>query len=256
MEDKGKTLDNAVKLFSRITEEQKKSILKSLKERIIIKGISQNKISKVTGLNTYESGLLEKILSSDINEKELTLIFESLYKYENILRRNTEDISIIWTGPVDFLIHQKTTLSTIIEMIDSANKNVSVVGYSINKESEKVMFSLSKAMRRGVKVRIIGNDLENQIKEIIKIWPAGEELPKMYTRPKDEKDTMAALHAKLICVDCRDLLITSANLTYHGLKKNIEMGIRVKGCHSASQVEQFLDTLIINEHVRKFEATS
>ena len=40
---------------------------------------------------------------------------------------------------------------------------------------------------------------------------------------------MSALHAKAIIVDGYTLLTTSANLSYHGLTGNIELGLLVEG---------------------------
>ena len=39
------------------------------------------------------------------------------------------------------------------------------------------------------------------------------------------------MHGKAILVDGRDLLVTSANMTFHGMRHNIELGIRVRGRH-------------------------
>ena len=41
---------------------------------------------------------------------------------------------------------------------------------------------------------------------------------------QNSEDKMAALHAKVICVDGYKSLISSANLSYHGLEGNIELG--------------------------------
>lgn len=56
---------------------------------------------------------------------------------------------------------------------------------------------------------------------------------------------MAALHAKLLVADREDALITSANLTYHGFERNLEMGIRVTGRAAAEihdQIHQLIST--------------
>ena len=37
------------------------------------------------------------------------------------------------------------------------------------------------------------------------------------------------MHAKCLLIDASDLLITSANFTFHGLHGNIEIGIRISG---------------------------
>jgi phosphatidylserine/phosphatidylglycerophosphate/cardiolipin synthase-like enzyme len=37
------------------------------------------------------------------------------------------------------------------------------------------------------------------------------------------------MHAKCLLVDGNDLLVTSANFTFHGLHGNIELGVRLCG---------------------------
>jgi len=37
------------------------------------------------------------------------------------------------------------------------------------------------------------------------------------------------MHAKCLLVDGTDLLITSANFTFHGLQGNVEIGVRLSG---------------------------
>ena len=45
----------------------------------------------------------------------------------------------------------------------------------------------------------------------------------------DDDDKLAKLHAKAVVVDRRDLLVTSANLTGHGVSGNLELGARLSG---------------------------
>jgi len=41
------------------------------------------------------------------------------------------------------------------------------------------------------------------------------------------------MHAKCVLVDGSDLLVTSANFTFHGLHGNIEIGVRLSGAAAA-----------------------
>jgi len=43
----------------------------------------------------------------------------------------------------------------------------------------------------------------------------------------------ASMHAKCLLVDGSDLLVTSANFTFHGLHGNIEIGVRLAGAPAA-----------------------
>ena len=54
---------------------------------------------------------------------------------------------------------------------------------------------------------------------------------------------MAAAHAKIITVDdCRSL-ISSANLSYHGLEKNIEIGCVIESQKVAQDIRKLLEQL-------------
>jgi phosphatidylserine/phosphatidylglycerophosphate/cardiolipin synthase-like enzyme len=55
---------------------------------------------------------------------------------------------------------------------------------------------------------------------------------------------MSALHAKVISVDQRETLITSANLSYHGQEGNIELGTHILSQSIARQVEELFTKLL------------
>lgn len=58
------------------------------------------------------------------------------------------------------------------------------------------------------------------------------------------------MHAKCLLVDGSDLLVTSANFTFHGLHGNIEIGIRVRGAQAAEARKIFshlVDSKIVEE---------
>ena len=55
---------------------------------------------------------------------------------------------------------------------------------------------------------------------------------------------MAALHAKVISVDQRQTLITSANLSYHGQQGNIELGTLIESKQIAKQIDDVFTKLI------------
>ena len=66
----------------------------------------------------------------------------------------------------------------------------------------------------------------SNITQLKQRWPSARRLP-VYTWQNDE-DAIAKLHAKILIADRRDLLITSANLTGYGMRRNLEFGLRSK----------------------------
>jgi phosphatidylserine/phosphatidylglycerophosphate/cardiolipin synthase-like enzyme len=54
------------------------------------------------------------------------------------------------------------------------------------------------------------------------------------------------MHAKCLLVDGHDLLVTSANFTFHGLHGNIEIGIRLSG-PPAAEARKIFSHLVGNQ---------
>ena len=54
---------------------------------------------------------------------------------------------------------------------------------------------------------------------------------------------MAALHAKVLVIDRKVSLVSSANLSYHGMQGNIEMGILLQSQEKARKIEALLKEL-------------
>jgi len=54
---------------------------------------------------------------------------------------------------------------------------------------------------------------------------------------------MSALHAKIIVADGFESLISYANLSYHGLEGNIEIGLLLESGQKATQIIKLFDEL-------------
>lgn len=58
--------------------------------------------------------------------------------------------------------------------------------------------------------------------------------------PAAARPASAAMHAKLLIVDRRTALVGSANLTSHGLERNLECGLLVRGGAVPSRLAEHL----------------
>ena len=56
-------------------------------------------------------------------------------------------------------------------------------------------------------------------------------------------DKMSALHAKILSVDGKRTLISSANLSYHGMSGNIELGCLVESEKIGKQMDDLFQQL-------------
>lgn len=148
-------------------------------------------------------------------------------------------VSLAWTGPYGPGITARPTLGLMLEMMDLARRRILLVGYDLtagNEASRSLVSALVRARVRGVQVTVaLHDDGENHL-VLGDLWPSQLALPRLLRWVGRANNQMAKLHAKLLAVDGEDLLVTSANLTWHGLDQNIEVGVRVQG-DSAFELE-------------------
>jgi phosphatidylserine/phosphatidylglycerophosphate/cardiolipin synthase-like enzyme len=160
---------------------------------------------------------------------------------------------LVWTGPVSAAVPARSTLSVLLELIDTAQHEIVIVGYALTEGASEVFAHLGAARQRGVRVVIIGNQLEQRLELIRTSWPDSQQMPELYTRPVSPDDPQSALHAKLAVADKQRMLVTSANLTYHGLSGNVEVGVLVEG-NVAAEAVQLINRLIAEGVVVRLDA--
>lgn len=121
----------------------------------------------------------------------------------------------------------KTVVTKIVvnEMLKSAERSILITGYSLSEYFNELIDCIIDKSQKGVTVKFFVNHIEDQ-SSIDKLCRYKGNFLKIYNYPKQE-DKMSALHAKVICVDKRETLITSANLSYHGQEGNIELGTHI-----------------------------
>jgi phosphatidylserine/phosphatidylglycerophosphate/cardiolipin synthase-like enzyme len=96
--------------------------------------------------------------------------------------------------------------------------------------------------------------LKNYVEEFrMRHWP-WEPLPELYfdLRALDSSSKIrASLHAKVVSIDRRKVLITSANFTEAAQQKNIELGVLCSLPHLATQVCSYLEGLRSSGKLRR-----
>lgn len=99
-------------------------------------------------------------------------------------------------------------------------------------------------IEQGVYVRIYVNDIEKQKEALDRLMSYRSRFLQIYEYQKQEDDKMAALHAKLIVSDVKKSLVSSANLSYHGMQGNIEMGFLIESNDKAKQIEEVMKEMV------------
>lgn len=112
----------------------------------------------------------------------------------------------------------------------------------INPHQVDAFCAAVKALKTG---GIIFNDISGQ-SSIGKILRYKGKFLQVYNYTNKD-DKMAALHAKILAVDSDDVLISSANLSYHGMSGNIEIGTQVHSEKMVRQINELFKQLLFNK---------
>ena len=158
---------------------------------------------------------------------------------------DADKVSLVVTAPPSFSINARTTMNVVQSMINGAERNILITGYSLSSYFSELVDTIIQKSQRGVFVKFFVNDLDKQ-PDFDKVLRYKGRFLKVYNYHQDE-DKMAALHAKVISVDQRQTLITSANLSYHGHQGNIELGTLIESKQIARQIEDVFTKLTFSK---------
>ena len=156
-----------------------------------------------------------------------------------------DKVSLVVTAPPSFSINARTTMNVVQSMINGAERNILITGYSLSSYFSELVDTIVLKSQRGVFVKFFVNDIDKQ-PGFDKILRYKGRFLKIYNYHQDD-DKMAALHAKVISTDQRQTLITSANLSYHGQQGNIELGTLIESKQIAKQIDDIFTKLIFSK---------
>ena len=135
---------------------------------------------------------------------------------------------LVWTAP-GAGVAARGIEAVIRERIQRSSRSITVLGYAVTSAADPLFRDLAAAARRAVRVTLVMDRLEDRVASVLRGWPADAPRPELWSRPADPDDAMSAMHAKVMIFDERHLLVSSANLTFHGLRGNLELGVLLEG---------------------------
>lgn len=176
------------------------------------------------------NALLRQIRGTDLCNpaQVLRLCLQALRVQHDELAPNLIEAELVATLPPEIPGVARPTVQVIREMLHSHAREVIVVGYELS--DRDMMHLLEEVASRGTDLIMICDRMRGSVDRLLESWPTGIKQPRIFQdRARPEVAPYASMHAKCILVDGKDLLITSANFTFHGLHGNIEIGVRLSG---------------------------
>lgn len=151
------------------------------------------------------------------------------------------EVQILATGPEFIGEGVRGTGQVVEELITEAKNEIQILAYLFTK-SGKVISLLEKSLRKGIKVSIVINDMENQDVEVkTKLRELSSEFSNLkvidFHRNSGEQ-----LHAKVVVIDRKKAVVGSANFSWSGLTRNYEVGVLLSG-EAAWKLGKIVDDL-------------
>lgn len=179
---------------------------------------------------------------TNCSEEEITDIISLCMKMYS--SKKIEHAELVLTAPDSFHVKALRTKDTMRNMIENTEKSLTITGYSISDYFAEMLDVIIKKSLQGVYVRLYLNDTEKQKEVLNRLMSYRSRFLQIYEYQKQEDDKMAALHAKLIVSDVKKSLVSSANLSYHGMQGNIEMGFLIESHEKAKQIEEVMKEMV------------
>ena len=174
---------------------------------------------------------------------ELADMFRMSYEMEHI-----DSAELVITAPRSFSMKIKATKDVVESLLRNAEKKILLTGYSISSYFDEMIDVLVEKSRSGIFVKIFLNQAETKNhNSVSKLMENRSIFLKVYEYVQKEDDQMSALHAKVIVTDDVQSFITSANLSYHGQKGNIEIGALISSSKTAREIDEVFTYLIFKK---------
>ena len=170
-------------------------------------------------------------------------------------------IDLVLSGPQVAGAEHRDTSVVVSDLFRTAEETIVVAGYAVY-QGEKVFHALVDRMSElpALKVRMY---LDIQRKpgdtssapEIVRRfvhrfrseeWPMGKPCPEIFYDPRalsPDRSKRAALHAKCVVADSRDVFVSSANFTEAAQERNVEVGLLLHSPSVAVRLTHFFTAL-------------
>lgn len=197
-------------------------------------------ISAVRGVDAQTAQRCARVfseLAGSVEHSALSLALRAMLGLRDVERLQRPEIEIVWTGPEAEGPLVRPTAAVIAEMLRGVREagEVLVVGYALTAADGSPMSGIVDLLgevsrRRAVVTVILHRDEEESNRaNLLAAWDPYAVKPRLLTWDPPSDFPYTKLHAKTLVVDRLEALVTSANLTIHGLEANLELGLRVRG---------------------------
>lgn len=177
---------------------------------------------------------LRRACTALLGDHDLTALGTALHAAGLVRAEPKDRVEVVWTGPDSGTGGRRLTASVVTDLIDSARRELLLVGYAVQDEPH-VVAALEAAVARGIILTVLLENMDDNPRFTGQRRPFRHVDCTRLAWPRELRPHGASLHAKVLVVDDHTALIGSANVTGAALALNLECGALVHG-RAATQV--------------------
>ena len=182
-------------------------------------------------------------------ERTLRMCLQALRVQHEEMAGRFVDAELVATLPPAIPGIARTTDQVLLEMLRPPVEEVILLGYEVT--DQKVMRLLAEVEAAGADVIVICDRTRGAAERILEL---GFRRARIFQdRERPDLPPYSSMHAKCLLVNGKDLLVTSANFTFHGLHGNIEIGVRLSG-PPALEARKIFSHLVENHVVEEVQS--
>ena len=194
--------------------------------------VTKYNLEGITGVSGEKARRLSLLVADPaVDPIVLKTMFVTGLQAESRASGSRNEAEIVWTGPARINAGVRNTRPVIEEMLKSARRGdkITIIDYRITSNATSIVGAINSCLRRGVEVDLIVDKSRVNKNELRKCFAETSlTKPTIYTR-NDGESRFYKVHAKVVIIHNRQMLVSSANLTALGTEVNFEIGLLVSG---------------------------
>ncbi|QKW39931.1 hypothetical protein HUT06_42760 [Actinomadura sp. NAK00032] len=152
------------------------------------------------------------------------------------------NLDVVWTGPHSAVTTSRLTSAVVVSLLAEAHEEIILVSYATH--SDKTLTdALTAAARRGVEILLLLESNAENPNYTNYSAPFPNLDAQRLTWPATQRESGAALHAKILLIDSDIALVGSANFTQRAMEINLECGMLIRGGNHPASIRAHILSL-------------
>ncbi len=170
-------------------------------------------------------------------------------------------VEVAWTGPGTTVVPVRRVDQVMYELVNGATKDIILASF-VAWGAAGALSALHSATQRGVEVTLVLESAQETDGRVVfdGLSQIRTKVPDaaVYVWPLEKRETSRGgkkglLHVKCLICDAAHALVSSSNLTDHGLELNMELGLVVHGGDVPTRLAEHFRQLIRQGELRRWD---